>query len=216
MTYNPQKHHRRSIRLKGYDYSQAGLYFITICCQDRACLFGEITNGKMALNDVGIIAANYWLEIPGHFPHAELHEYIIMPNHVHGIIEIIKKQNGVPDVGPRHDVGHAMAWPYRTTMILPLGHPMGCPNQMECPNRPISTNLGNRFRVRYRLSSINTNRRLNDGAIKTIIHFFNGNRVFTNMSFATNNRINAFQITLQTILQNGQTIHLIPSQTTNN
>ncbi len=51
--YNPQIHHRRSIRLKGYDYSQAGLYFITICCQDRACLFGEIINGKMILNDAG-------------------------------------------------------------------------------------------------------------------------------------------------------------------
>ncbi|OQB31802.1 MAG: hypothetical protein BWY08_00343 [Bacteroidetes bacterium ADurb.Bin174] len=51
MTYNPNKHHRRSIRLKGYDYSQAGLYYITICTQNRACLFGKIKNGKMILND---------------------------------------------------------------------------------------------------------------------------------------------------------------------
>lgn len=97
--YNPHIHHRHSIRLKGYDYSQSGLYYITICVQDRKCLFGEIVVGvqnfkpqrrKMVLNDAGKIADNCWLEIPKHFPAAVLHEYIIMPNHVHGIIELIK------------------------------------------------------------------------------------------------------------------------------
>lgn len=124
--YNPNIHHRRSIRLRGYDYSQAGLYFITICVHDRACLFGEITNGKMALNDVGIIADNFWLEIPGHFPHAELHEYIVMPNHVHGIIEIIKNQHGMPDVGPRHDAGphHGVALPDNNDITVGTSHGM--------------------------------------------------------------------------------------------
>ena len=79
-------HNRRSIRFKGYDYTQAGLYFITICCQNRACLFGEIENGKMMLNDAGAIANDCWLNIPNHFPNAILHEYVIMPNHVHGKI----------------------------------------------------------------------------------------------------------------------------------
>lgn len=97
--YNPHIHHRHSIRLKGYDYSQSGLYYITICVQDRKCLFGEIVvevqnfepqRRKMVLNDAGKIADNCWLEIPKHFPDAVLHEYIIMPNHVHGIIELIK------------------------------------------------------------------------------------------------------------------------------
>ncbi len=86
--YTPHIHHRKSIRLKGYDYAQAGLYFITICCQDRACLFGNVVNGKMVLNDKGFISNQCWLQIPNHFPNAVLHEYIIMPNHVHGIIEI--------------------------------------------------------------------------------------------------------------------------------
>ena len=91
--YNPDIHHRKSIRLKGYDYSQAGLYFITICCQDRICRFGEILTDenlqpKMILNDAGIIANECWLEIPEHFPNAKLHEHIVMPNHVHGIIEL--------------------------------------------------------------------------------------------------------------------------------
>ncbi|WP_276979943.1 transposase [Flavobacterium filum] len=113
--YNPHIHHRRSIRLKGYDYSQAGLYFITICCQDRACLFGEIvgTNNylpnivtpenkpQMILNDAGKIANDCWMEIPNHYPNAKLHEYIVMPNHIHGIIELVNDVNtGVQNFVP--------------------------------------------------------------------------------------------------------------------
>ena len=110
--YNPNVHHRRSIRLKGYDYSQAGLYFITICCHNRECLFGQIVVGannnlpdnlsnnlpdnempKMILNDAGKIADGCWLEIPKHFPNAVLHEYVVMPNHLHGIIELTDSNN---------------------------------------------------------------------------------------------------------------------------
>ena len=86
--YNPDKHHRRSIRLKGYDYSQEGLYFITICCQDRASLFGRIEDHKMVLNEAGKIAVDCWSAIPEHFPNVILHAYVVMPNHVHGILEI--------------------------------------------------------------------------------------------------------------------------------
>lgn len=88
-TYNPNIHHRRSIRLKGYDYSQAGLYFITICCQDRACLFGEITDGQMICNDAGTMVENEWLKLPERFTNIHLHEYIVMPNHFHAILEIV-------------------------------------------------------------------------------------------------------------------------------
>lgn len=79
---------RRSIRLQQYDYSQDGLYFITICCQDKACRFGKVENGEMKLNNAGIIATQCWLNIPNHHPHVVLHEFIIMPNHIHGILEI--------------------------------------------------------------------------------------------------------------------------------
>lgn len=88
MTFNSDLHKRLSIRLAGYDYSQAGLYFVTICTKDRQCLFGAIENGQMILNETGKIANDCWLAIPEHFPHAVLHEYIIMPNHVHGIVEL--------------------------------------------------------------------------------------------------------------------------------
>jgi putative transposase len=79
---------RRSIRLKNFDYSKEGLYFITICCHERKCHFGKIERQKMVFNNVGKIANECWLEIPKHFPDVVLHEYVIMPNHIHGIIEI--------------------------------------------------------------------------------------------------------------------------------
>ena len=89
MPYNPNIHQRRSIRLKGYDYSQAGLYFITICIQDRECFFGNIVNGEMILNDAGKMADNEWGKIPDRFINVQLHEHIVMPNHFHAIMEIV-------------------------------------------------------------------------------------------------------------------------------
>ncbi|HXJ97841.1 MAG TPA: transposase [Gelidibacter sp.] len=84
---SPQRH-RRSIRLKGYDYSQAGLYFITICCQDRICRFGTIQNGEMILNAYGKIAHDEWLKLQGRFSNFKLDVFQIMPNHMHGIIAL--------------------------------------------------------------------------------------------------------------------------------
>lgn len=93
MKYNPNLHHRRSVRLKGYDYSKAGLYFITICCYKRECLFGEILKSGMeqlmSLSKSGHVVQNGWLEIPVHYPEVVLHEFVVMPNHIHGIIEIV-------------------------------------------------------------------------------------------------------------------------------
>ena len=83
------KPNRRSIRLKGYDYTQPGAYFITICTHQRHHLFGEVVDGKMQLNALGEIARQCWLAIPDHFPHTALDEFVIMPNHVHGIIWIV-------------------------------------------------------------------------------------------------------------------------------
>ena len=90
MTYNPKIHHRRSIRLKGYDYSQAGLYFITICCNrwnnSLGLPFGNIENGEMILNEFGQIAYNEWVKLTERFTNFELDVFQIMPNHMHGII----------------------------------------------------------------------------------------------------------------------------------
>jgi len=97
-------HHRRSIRLPGYDYSRDGAYFVTICTQDRDCLFGAVDNGQTVLNKYGKIAEQCWVEIPQHFPHVELDEYIIMPNHAHGIIMINDDDDGC-NVGVQNCVG---------------------------------------------------------------------------------------------------------------
>jgi len=79
---------RKSIRLKGYDYSQAGLYFITICCQDRIYRFGDVIDGKMIFNEYGEIAHNEWIKLTERFPNMEMDAFQIMPNHMHGIIAL--------------------------------------------------------------------------------------------------------------------------------
>jgi len=86
MPYNPAIHRRRSIRLKGYDYSQAGMYFVTICVQKHTCLFGEIVDGEMILNDAGTMVQKWCMELSNKFSDIMLDTYIIMPNHFHAII----------------------------------------------------------------------------------------------------------------------------------
>jgi hypothetical protein len=86
MKYDPDIHHRRSIRLKGYDYSQAGAYFVTICANDRECLFGNVTDGEMRLNDAGRMVQTVWDELPVHYANIDIDISQIMPNHFHGII----------------------------------------------------------------------------------------------------------------------------------
>ncbi|MBU0577641.1 transposase [Patescibacteria group bacterium] len=79
---------RQSYRLKGYDYSKNGLYFVTICTKYGRDFFGEVKNGIMGLSDIGCVAAKFWQEIPNHFSFVRLDEWIAMPNHFHGVLEI--------------------------------------------------------------------------------------------------------------------------------
>lgn len=88
--FNPNIHNRKSIRLEGYDYSSAGAYFITLCCRDRAHLFGEIINGSMELNQLGEIIEEEWIKTIEIRSHISLGEWVVMPNHFHGIIHIEK------------------------------------------------------------------------------------------------------------------------------
>jgi len=89
MTFDRNNHHRKSIRLKNYDYTQAGLYFITVCTQNRVALFGTIIDGAMVMNAAGIMVADQWQALGNRFLSIKLYEYIVMPNHFHGIIEIV-------------------------------------------------------------------------------------------------------------------------------
>jgi REP element-mobilizing transposase RayT len=105
MKFDPIIHHRRSIRLKEYDYAQPGGYFVTIVTYHRDLLFGDIVNGELTLNGYGIIADECWRAIPDHFANVELGAHVVMPNHVHGVIvitEIGMATNSSPFVGARH------------------------------------------------------------------------------------------------------------------
>jgi REP element-mobilizing transposase RayT len=86
MKYNPEKNHRRSIRLKGYDYSQQGGYYMTIVTQNRECLFGYVADGKMVLNDAGTMIEKWYFELENKFTDIQCDKYIVMPNHFHAII----------------------------------------------------------------------------------------------------------------------------------
>lgn len=88
MKYNPDKHHRRSIRLPGYDYSQSGAYFVTICAYQRQCLFGNVVDGRMVLNQYGAIVADEWQKSSVIRQEIELDGWMVMPNHFHGIVII--------------------------------------------------------------------------------------------------------------------------------
>ncbi len=99
MKYNPNIHHRRSVRLRGYDYAQEGMYFITICTKNRIHFFGEVENGIMNLNDYGEIAHREWEKIPERWPHMELGAFQIMPNHMHGILLIGRPCSTITTVG---------------------------------------------------------------------------------------------------------------------
>ncbi len=93
MGYDPDRHHRRSIRLKGYDYSRPGYYYVTICTQDRKKLFGEIDGAIVKLNDAGQMIDQEWNQLPKRHRCVILDEYVVMPNHFHGIIQIFREND---------------------------------------------------------------------------------------------------------------------------
>jgi REP element-mobilizing transposase RayT len=122
--FDPNKHHRKSIRLQGYDYSQAGAYFVTIVTHQRDCLFGKIENEIMVLNDFGKIAAECWLAIPEHFPKVELGAHVIMPNHAHGVIMICDDESASNGVVAQH-VGATQCVAPTPTITRPTGPKRG-------------------------------------------------------------------------------------------
>jgi len=113
------------MRLQGYDYTQGGAYFVTICTHDRRCLFGHISDGNMALSAAGMIAEQCWQEIPAHFSHTALGAFVVMPNHIHGII-IISRGVAIPSVGTPPSVGtwHAVSVPGQSSSLEAFSKPV--------------------------------------------------------------------------------------------
>ena len=110
--YDPDTHHRQSIRLTGYDYAQAGAYFLTIVTQDRLCLFGEVIEDEMHVKRAGPMVLDVWEELPKRFPTIGLDSFVVMPNHVHSIL-VLHQPVGVPLADNRGDGDRA------TTRVAP-------------------------------------------------------------------------------------------------
>ena len=144
MKYNTKKHHRRSIRLKHYDYSLPASYFITICTHNRECLFGSINDGEMMMNEFGYIIEYKWQRIPTHFTHIQLDAFQILPNHVHGIIFI----NDI--VGAKHSHKKTK---YDSKIITKNASPL--PPQYSS-SHPIVTKPGSLSAIMQNFSSITT------------------------------------------------------------
>ena len=89
MNYDPEKHHRKSIRLRGYDYNRAGVYFVTICAHNRAILFGNIAKGQVNLNAAGQMISRWWNKLSQKYTVVNLDAFIVMPNHFHGIVILV-------------------------------------------------------------------------------------------------------------------------------
>lgn len=115
MSYDPNQHHRRSIRLKGYDYSQDGLYFNTICVQHKECLFGQIIDHQMVLNDAGKMVEKWVGELKNKYPDIDFGEYVVMPNHFHCIIETVTRNDGSGRVVEKGGHGDRDKQPQRTS-----------------------------------------------------------------------------------------------------
>ena len=117
MEYDPRKHNRRSIRLRGYDYSYAGMYFVTICVNERRFLFGQIADETMRPSPAGRMMQTVWNRIPAAFPGVGVDRFVVMPNHVHGIIAVttgpvglgIEPQREQPRPCPTRGTGYALS-----------------------------------------------------------------------------------------------------------
>ena len=116
--FNPEIHHRRSIRLKRHDYSHAGAYFVTVCSQYRECLFGNVVDGEMILNDAGKMVRDVWHELPSRFPLIQLDSFIVMPNHVHAIINIVGAALALPQKHAERKMGAASGAPITLAIVI--------------------------------------------------------------------------------------------------
>lgn len=126
MSYVPDLHHRRSIRLQAFDYTRDGAYFVTVCSRDRECLFGQVIDGAVNLNEFGQVIGLALTSLPTHFPHVDVPDYVIMPNHLHAIIKIARDDVGAKqgvsaspvsvDIGNSGKADEAFALPLRGTV----------------------------------------------------------------------------------------------------
>lgn len=156
MAFNRDIHHRQSIRLREYDYSQAGSYFITICTHERQPLFGSIVNGVMALNAAGAEVETMWQALPRHYPSVALGEYVVMPNHFHGIVEIVGAPLAAPKINAAPQINATPQINTEPQINSDFNH--GATNQGAASSAPTLGQILRRFKS---TSAIAVNRCLN-------------------------------------------------------
>lgn len=127
--YDPKIHHRRSIRLKQYDYSKPGWYFVTICVHGKKHMLGEVIEGELSLTEAGQIVQRAWQVQAGRFPEIVIDEFVVMPNHFHGVVHIVGVGLAPPRMG---DVGAGLAPP----MIGDVGAGLALPQKGRSKQRP--------------------------------------------------------------------------------
>jgi putative transposase len=123
MKYDPNKYHRRSLRLPGYDYTQVGAYFVTVCTHSRRYMFGDVIDGEMRLNLYGQATHECWKALPDHFANVQLDEFIVLPNHMHGIVRIVGCR-GTACRAPTAVAGHTPSVERCTPTVEQFGHPV--------------------------------------------------------------------------------------------
>ena len=130
MSFDPDVHHRRTIRLQGFDYASSGAYFVTICCKRRERLLGEIVGGEMMLNDAGRIVENVWAQLPEHYSNVILDEMVVMPNHLHDIIWLTDGVSAENADGPMAAVGTGL----RPVLLPGTAYDFGGTGQFRAQN----------------------------------------------------------------------------------
>lgn len=179
MMRNSTIHRRRSLRLKGYDYSMAGAYFVTICTQDRACLFGDVEAGAMHLNEAGEMVAALWDDLAARFSGVEIDRFVVMPNHLLGILVLDADTGGATMAGAEAE---RAATKRATTRVAPTnGDPVGAPSWVPPPGWAMSLAPSNRW-LRSVISMASKPRAGRQPAVGS------GNATIMNTSFATRAR----------------------------
>ena len=191
--FDPLIHHRRSVRLKDYNYSQNGAYFVTIVSQHRACLFGEVINGEMILNEIGRIVQAVWKEIPQNFSNVGVDSFVVMPNHIHGIIIMdapICASHGrarqfgtthIQYVGARHIVPLWYAVPLQHGSIERFGKPV--PGSIPTIIRSFKSAVTNHMNELPRRKRTGYQIRTNLAAVHEVGHIHSISALFLQITF---------------------------------
>jgi putative transposase len=156
ISFNPDIHHRRSLRLRDYDYRGAGAYFVTICSFHRECLFGQVVDGATVLNRFGEIVREHWLNTAALRPYVELDTFVVMPNHFHAILRFSVSNDIGSNVGAKHAI------PASRGFTAVAGNEKGNPDKGEAgesfasPLRPQGTQRGSLGAIVQNFKSVST------------------------------------------------------------